>query len=200
MESLSYNDTTTLADTWWRNIISEESYGAVLSKEPAYVYHPSTDADGSVGNDGPIEVGRVSDGGRAADAEENIASPSSVYEEDLSTHRGQERRAGLEEELAAGASAAVKTVWASLSHDTAAEVLISTELATPGGNPLTEDPGDKPIGPWTTVLPEFVIVVAAHTPKPAAVEPKVNLPIVNPMVNACAAVAASKSRIAKESG
>lgn len=58
-------------------------------------------------------------------------------------------------------------------------------------------------------MPEFVIVVAAHTPKPAAVEPRLTVDprftvdprlTVEPMVNACAAVAASKSPHAKESG
>lgn len=88
MESSWYDDITSLADARWRDVIGEESYGAILSKKPAYVHHASTDADGSVGNDGPIEMGRVSDGGRAADAEEDVASPNSIYEEDLGTHRG----------------------------------------------------------------------------------------------------------------
>lgn len=70
-------------------------------------------------------------------------------------------------------------------------MLISIELAIPGGKPVTELPGDKPIGPWTTVLPELVIVVAAHTPKLLAEEPRVN---VMPMVNACAAVAATRNQ------
>lgn len=88
-------------------------------------------------------------------------------------------------------------MWASLWHFTAAGVLISIELATPGGNPVTEFPGDKPIGPRTTVLPELVIVLAAHTPKLLAVEPRVNETL---MVSACAAVATTKSPHVKLSG
>ena len=63
---------------------------------------------------------------------------------------------------------------ASLLQLLAAGLLISIALAWPGGKPVTELPGDRPMGPFTTVRPELVIVVAAQAPKPDAVRPRDN--------------------------
>lgn len=48
----------------------------------------------------------------------------------------------------------------------AAPLLIScVPVKVPGGlKPVIEDPGERPRLPLTTVLPVFVIVVAANTP------------------------------------
>lgn len=99
---------TSLRALWWGDVIGEESDRPVLSKEPAHVHHTSTDSDGSVGNDGPVEVGRASDGGRAADAEEGVASPRSVLEEDPRSHCGRKTGADLKDELAVTVPLAVK--------------------------------------------------------------------------------------------
>lgn len=47
---------------------------------------------------------------------------------------------------------------------TAAALLMSSPPSTPGGNPVMDVPGDKPIRALMTVKPVFVIVEAANTP------------------------------------
>ncbi len=51
-------------------------------------------------------------------------------------------------------------------------VPISMLVAVPGGNPVTEVPGDRPRAPLMTVNPELVTVVAAQTPKSLVVAPR----------------------------
>ena len=82
------------------DIIGEERDGAVLRKEPAHIHHRRPNGDGSVSENGAVEACGVSDRRRAAHAEEDVAGPRAVLEQDTRPHRGQETGADLEQELA----------------------------------------------------------------------------------------------------
>lgn len=93
---------------WRSDVISKECDAAVLRKEATHVHHRRPDGDGSVSDHGAVEACRVSDRGRAPDAEEDVASPRAILEQDLRAHCGQETGADLKEELAGRVSLGVE--------------------------------------------------------------------------------------------
>jgi len=97
---------------WRSDVISKECNAAVLRKEPTHIHHRRPNGDGSVGDNGAVEACRVSDRGRATNAEEDVTSPRVILEQDLRPHCGRETAADLKEELAGRVSLGVKREYA----------------------------------------------------------------------------------------